>query len=102
MKYLTLLAVLCALSACGKSQMPSDPLHAAATQTCKATIESRAINRNSLTYLSVAVAPSPKGELNVTISVSAKNEIGMASTLLADCVVSADGKSLVGITVKTN
>ena len=100
MKYLTLAAAVLVLASCGKSQTPSDPLHAAAAQTCKDTIEARAINRKSLDYRSVAVAPSAKGELNVTINVSAKNEIGIASNLLADCVVSADGKTLVGITVK--
>ena len=99
MNKLILLAAVLALAACEKAQTPSDPLHAAATKTCKDTIEARAINRKSLDYLSVAVAPSAKGELDVTINVSAKNEIGMASNLLANCVVSANGKTLVGITV---
>jgi hypothetical protein len=99
MKYLTLLFAVLVLSSCGKSQMPADPLHAAAAQTCKDTIEARAINRKSVNYLSVEVAPAAKEELNVTIKVSAKNEIGMASTLLAKCIVSVDGKSLVGINV---
>ncbi len=100
MRYLTLLLLAFALGACGKSGTPSDPLHAAAAQTCKTTIEARATNRKSLDYLSVDVTPAAPGKLNVAIALSAKNEIGMASRLQARCIVSADGKSLLDITVK--
>ena len=104
MKLLTLFLALLALSSCGKVLTPADPLHAAAEQTCKATIEGRAINRKTVDYSSVAVtpaaAPAPKGQLSVAINFSAKNEIGMASWMLANCSVSADGKTLVAINVK--
>lgn len=101
MKLLTLLLAVLALSACGKSQTPADPLHAVATQTCKNTIESRAVNRKTLVYRSVAVtpaaAPAEKGQWNVAIAFSARNEMGMAAAMMADCTVSADGKTLVSI-----
>jgi hypothetical protein len=104
MKLLTMLLAVLALGACGKSQTPADPLHAAAAQTCKNTIEARAVNRKTLDYRSVDVTPAPapaaKGQLNVAIDFSAKNEIGMASAMLANCTVSADGKTLVAINVK--
>ena len=104
MKILTLLVASFTLAACGKSQAPSDPLHGAAVQTCKGTIEARAINRKTVDYLKVdvapAAAPATPGQLVASINFSAKNEIGMASTMLARCVTSADGKSLVEITVK--
>lgn len=98
MKLLTLLLVTLALSSCGK--LRSDPLHAAAEQTCKNTIEGRAINRKTVDYSSVDVKPGQKGQLNVAINFSAKSEIGYASFMLANCTVSADGKTLVGIAVK--
>ena len=104
MKHLTLLAAFLALAGCGKSQTPADPLHAAAVQTCKDTIEGRAINRKTVTYLEIDVVPAaaaPAGQLVASIKFSAKNEIGMASTMLARCVTSADGKALVDITVKS-
>ncbi|WP_426211785.1 hypothetical protein [Massilia sp. TWP1-3-3] len=88
------------LSACGKGQTPADPLRAAATDTCKATIEARAVNRKTLDYRTINVTPADKGQLNVAIDFSAKNEIGMASAMLANCTVSADGKMLVAINVK--
>lgn len=101
MKYLTLLPAMLVLAACGKSQTPADPLHAAAVRTCKDTIEARAVNRKTLDYRSVSVAPAPApaGQLIATIDFSAKNEIGIATTMLARCVTSADGKSLVEIGV---
>jgi|CXWL01.2.fsa_nt_gi hypothetical protein len=101
MKFLTLLLTTLALSACGKSQTPSDPLHEAALRTCKDTIEARAINRKTVNYLQVEVAPAGKGQLAARINFSAKNEIGMAYTMQARCVTSADGKTLAEITVKT-
>ncbi len=100
MKYLTLLLAVSTLAACEKTQAPSDPLHAAAVNTCKATIESRAVNRKTLDYLSVDVKPGT-GQLVATIDFSAKNEIGMASRMLARCVTSADGKSVVDIAVNS-
>lgn len=103
MKNLTLLLIAAlALTACGKSGAPADPLHAVAQRTCMDTIEARAINRKSIDYLSEdPVAKTASGQLDVSIKFSAKNEIGRASTMLARCVVSADGKSLVDIAVKT-
>ena len=91
-----------ALVACGKTAAPVDPLHAAARRTCMDTIESRAINRNSISTTSddALVSKDAKGQLKVAIKFSAKNEIGMASSLLAQCTVSPDGKSLIEIAVK--
>jgi hypothetical protein len=102
MKNLTLLLAVLTLAACGKSQTPSDPLHAAAVRTCKDIIEARAVNRKTLDYRSVDVAPgtAPGTQLIATINFSAKNEIGIASTMLARCVTSADGLKLMEITVK--
>lgn len=99
-KLLFLLAI--ALTACGKSATPASPLDAAARRTCMDTIESRAINRNSVAYISddIPVAKNAKGQLEVSLKFSAKNEIGMASTMLAKCTVSPDGKTLVEIAVK--
>ncbi len=90
------------LAGCGKSAGPASPLDAAARQTCMDTIESRAVNRKSISYLSddPAVAKDAKGQLEVAIKFSAKNEIGRATTMVANCTVSPDGKSLVGIAVK--
>jgi hypothetical protein len=39
-------------------------------------------------------------QLDLTLKFSAKNEQGMASNLIARCVVSADGKKLVNIDVR--
>ena len=100
MKYLTFLMTGLILAACGKSQTPSDPLHAVAVNTCKATIESRAINPKTVSYLGVDVKPGA-AQLISTIDFSAKNEIGIAATMQARCVTSADGKSLVDIAVNT-
>ena len=100
MKYLTLLMTGLMLAACGKSQTPSDPLHAAAVNTCKATIESRAIDRKTVSYLKIDVKPAA-GQLVSMIDFSAKNEIGIAATMQARCVTSADGKSLIDIAVNT-
>jgi hypothetical protein len=98
---LALVSVL-ALTACDKISAPADPLHAAAQRTCKDTIEARAIDRKTIDYLSDdPVAKTANGQLDVSIKFSAKNEIGRASTMLARCVVSADGKALADITVKT-
>lgn len=101
MKTLLLLLAI-ALAGCGKSG-PTDPLHAAARQTCTKTIESRAINPKSIAYLSddPAVVKNAKGQLEASIKFSAKNEIGGASTMIATCTVSADGQNLVDIAVKT-
>lgn len=90
------------LSACGKTAAPVSPQDAAARRTCMDTIESRATNRKSVSYMSddAPVAKNAKGELDVSVKFSAKNEIGMASTMLARCIVSPDGKTLVEIAVK--
>jgi hypothetical protein len=97
-----LLALAASLGGCGKSAAPADPAHAVAEQTCKATIEARATNSKSVAYLNhdAPVSKNAKGQLVVTLKVSAKNEIGMASTMLATCTVSADGKTLADIAVK--
>jgi hypothetical protein len=100
MKYLTLLLAVLSLASCGKTGAPSDPLHAAAINTCKGTIEARAINRKTIDYRTVDVKPGAN-QLVVSIDFSAKNEIGMASTMLARCVTSADGKVLVDIAVNS-
>jgi hypothetical protein len=91
-----------ALAACGKSAAPISPLDAAARRTCMDTIESRAIDRKTVSYTSddPAVVKDAKGQLGVSIKFSAKNEIGMASTMIAKCTVSPDGKTLVDIAVK--
>jgi hypothetical protein len=101
MKTLLALAAF-TLAACGKSAAPDSPLDAAARQTCKNTIEARAINRKTVVYLDddQPVAKTAKGELEVPLKFSAKNEIGIASTMQARCTVSADGKALVAIAVK--
>jgi len=101
MKKLILLAAV-ALAACGKTAAPDSPQDAAARQTCKNTIEARAINRSTVAYLGddKPVAKNAKGELDVSLKFSAKNEIGIASTMQAQCTVSADGKTLVAIAVK--
>ena len=101
MKKLMLLLAI-AVTACGKTAAPVSPLDAAARRTCMDTIESRAIDRKTVAYSSddPAVAKDPKGQLVVSIKFSAKNEIGMASTMQAKCTVSPDGKSLVDIAVK--
>ena len=90
------------LAGCGKSAAPADPLEAAARSTCMATIESRAINRNSISYSAdgARAGKNAKGQIEIDLKFSAKNEIGMASTMLAHCVVSPDGKALVDISVK--
>jgi hypothetical protein len=100
MKYLTLLLAVLTLASCGKSQTPSNPLHAAAAKTCKDTIEARAVNRKTIDYRAVDVAPGAGGQLVATINFSAKNEIGMASTMLARCVTNDNGQLLAEITVK--
>ena len=97
------LILICALilSACGKAGAPVDPLDAVAARTCKDTIEARATNSKSISYLGEeTVAKAANGQRNVTLKFSAKNEIGMASTMLAACTVTADGKSLLNIAVK--
>lgn len=98
------LMVLCALvlAGCGKTAPPLGPLDAAARKTCTDTIESRATNRSSVHYIGEdpAVAKNARGELEASVKFSAKNEIGIASTMLAKCTVSADGKTLVNIAVK--
>ncbi|SHH19275.1 hypothetical protein [Massilia sp. CF038] len=102
MKKLTLLALL-ALTACSKTAAPEGPLDAGARRICMDNIESRAINKNSISYQDDPAAPVTKGangQLEMTLKFSAKNEQGMASSLVARCVVSADGKKLVDIAVK--
>ena len=101
MKKVMFLLVL-AVAGCGKSAAPLSPLDAAARKACTDTIESRAVNRNSISYLGVdpAIAKNASGQLDVSVKFSAKNEIGGASTMTARCTVSADGKTLVDIAVK--
>ena len=102
MKHALPLCILLALAACAKTT-PDTPQEAQARQTCKSTIEARATKPESISYPGEALAvghSKPNGQLDVTIHVSAKNEIGMASALVANCVVSADGKTLVEIQVK--
>ena len=95
---------LCAIAlvGCGKLAAPVDPAEAAARSTCMATIESRAINRNSVSYSANAThaVKNAKGQIEIDLRFSAKNEIGMASTMFAHCVVSPDGKTLRDIAVK--
>jgi hypothetical protein len=100
MKYLLLIPTIIALTACGKSTTPADPLHAMAVDTCKATIASRATNIRTLNYRSVDVKPG-QGQLIVSIDFSAANEVGLTSSMLARCVTSADGKALVDIAVNS-
>ncbi len=100
MKKLLFIAPLL-LAACGKSAAPVDPLDTAAIRTCKDTIEARATNKSSVAYLGEDALPkSANGQRNVSVKFSAKNEIGMATTMLAACTVTADGKSLLNIAVK--
>ncbi len=103
MKTISLLFILLALTACSKSGPADTPVEAAARRTCMDTIEARAINKKTVTYLDPQLAvghSKPNGQLEVSIKFSAKNEIGMASTVLATCTVSADGKTLVEIRSK--
>ncbi len=99
-KLILLIAVL--VAACSKTAAPLDPLDAAAIQTCKNTIESRATNSKSVSYVGdeMPVTKAADGQRNASVKFSAKNDIGMASTMLATCTVSADGKTLVNIAVK--
>ena len=101
MKKLMFLAAI-VLAGCGKTGAPASPLDAAARRTCMDTIESRAINSKSVSYTNEdpAIAKDAKGQLQVSIDFSAKNEIGMASRMVAKCVVTPDGKTLVDIAVK--
>lgn len=103
MKKLMLLAVV-ALAGCGKGGESLSPLETAARRTCMDTIESRATNAKSVNYTNKdpAIIKDAKGQLQVSIDFSAKNEIGMASRMVANCLVSADGKTLVDIAVKEN
>lgn len=97
-----LVAIAIALAGCGKPEAPVSAFDAAARRTCMDTIESRAINSKSVDYSNEdpAVTKDAKGQLQVSIGFSAKNEIGMASRMTAKCVVSPDGKTLVDIAVK--
>ena len=99
-KLILLMAIV--LAGCGKTSAPVSAEDAAARRTCMDTIESRATNRKSVSYESdeTAVTKDAKGQLLVSIKFSAKNEMNMASSMLATCTVSADGKSLVDIAVK--
>lgn len=101
MKKMLFLLVL-AVAGCGKTAASLSPLDAAARKVCTDTIESRAINRNSISYLGEdpAIAKNANGQLDVSVKFSAKNEIGGASTMTARCSVSGDGKTLVAIAVK--
>lgn len=89
------------LAACSK-QEAANPADAVARRTCMDTIESRATKRDSVAYGDeVAVGRTrPDGQLDVTIKFSAKNDIGVASYIIANCVTSADGKTLVSIATK--
>lgn len=99
-KLMCLLVV--ALAGCGKTAAPDSPLDSAARRTCMDTIESRATNRKSVSYTNedAAITKDAKGQLQVSIDFSAKNEIGMASRMTAKCVVSPDGKTLVDVAVR--
>lgn len=103
MKTPSLLLIVLALVSCAKSGPSDTPVEAAARRTCMDTIEARATKPKSITYLDNGQAVGhtrANGQLDVTMKLSAKNEIGMASTLSASCVLSADGKSLVEIQVR--
>lgn len=101
LKTLPLILLASALTACSQ-QTPSNPLDAVARRTCMDTIEARATNRTSVAYGDEQPVGRTKanGQLDVKIKFSAKNEIGMASHIIANCVISADGKSLVTILTK--
>jgi hypothetical protein len=98
-----LLILVLLLAACGKPAAPANPVDAVARRTCMDTIEARATNPKSLAWVGDD-APVGRtradGKLDVSIKFSAKNEINIASSLLASCVVSPDGKTLVEIQVK--
>lgn len=103
MNKLTLLPIILALAACGKTAVADTPLEAAARRTCMDTIEARATNAKSIVYLTDSpnpVTPGAGGQLAVPVKFSAKNELGSAVTMQASCKVSADGKTLVDIAVK--
>ncbi|QYF92692.1 hypothetical protein KY495_18430 [Massilia sp. PAMC28688] len=101
MKTVPLIMLALTLAACSR-QEAANPLDSVARRTCMDTIESRATNRDSVAYGDdMPVERSkPDGQMNVTVKFSAKNEIGMASNIVANCVVSADGKTLVSIATK--
>jgi hypothetical protein len=101
LKTAPLILLALALTACSK-QANENPLDSVARRTCMDTIESRATNRDSVAYSdAMPVGRSkPNGQMDVTVKFSAKNEIGMASQIIANCVVSADGKTLVSIVTK--
>lgn len=103
MKKLLLLPLI-VLAGCSKTGAADSPLEIAARRTCMDTIESRAINKNSISYRDddkkSAVHKASDGQLDLTLKFSAKNEQGMASSLIARCVVSADGKKLINIDVR--
>jgi len=103
MKKLIILAAI-VLAGCGKTGGALTPLDAAARKTCTDTIEARATNAKSVSYMNKdpAITKDAQGQLLVSIEFSAKNEIGMASRMVAKCTVSADGKTLVDIAVKDN
>jgi hypothetical protein len=91
-----------ALVGCGKSAAPLSAQDVAAYRTCKDTIEGRAITRDSVNYRSddTPASKNAKGQLEVSVKFSAQNELRQVSTMLARCVTSADGSSLVDIAVK--
>ena len=99
-KLILLIAVI--MSACSKTAAPVAPVDALAKRTCKDTIASRATNSKSVSYPGdeMPVTKTVNGQRIVSLKFSAKNEIGMASTMLAACTVSPDGKSLLNIAVK--
>jgi hypothetical protein len=101
-KVMILIAMVTALAGCDKSAAPVSPLDAAARRTCMDTIESRATNAKSVSYHNddPAVAKDAQGQLDVSITFSAKNEMGMASRMVAQCLVSPDGKTLLNIAVQ--
>ena len=103
MNKLTLLPLLLALAACGKPGVPDTPLEAAARRTCTDTIDARATNPKSITWLTDTPGPvkhGANGQMEVAVKFSAKDELGTAVTMLATCQVGADGKTLVNILVK--
>ena len=91
-----------ALTACGKVGAPADPLDAAARRICINTIESRAVNRDWLAYIEndTPAVKNAKGQLHLSIKFSVNDEIGKASTMIARCIVSPEGKTLAAITLK--
>lgn len=100
-KITVLAAIAIALVGCSKSAPTETPVEAAARKVCMNTIESRATNPKSISYIAndAPITKDAAGKLGVTIKFSAKNEMNASSTMLANCTVSADGNTLDGIVV---